>query len=85
MTTTSARSFCAATFRRGAACTSRTLYENPAATLDDVREAVTTLEDDARVTRRVFGGAHPATSSVEIALRESRATLRTRETPSGSA
>jgi tetratricopeptide (TPR) repeat protein len=64
----------------------RTLYENPAATLDDVREAVTTLEDDARVTRRVFGGAHPATSSVEIALRESRAALRARDpAPPGSA
>ena len=63
-----------------------TLYKDPAATLDDVREAVTTLEDDARVTRRVFGGAHPATTSVEVALRESRAALSARDTaPSRSA
>ena len=70
------------TFRRGAACTSRTLYENPAATLDDVREAVTTLEDDARVTRRVFGGTHPLTDEVGGVLLRARAILDAREMPS---
>ena len=32
------------------------------ATLDDLREAVTTLEDTQRYARRVFGGAHPIDS-----------------------
>ena len=49
------------------------------ATLDDLREAVTTLEDAGRIARRVFGGAHPTTRRIEAALRESRASLRTRE------
>ena len=56
-------------------------YEDPAATLDDLREAVTTLEDTVRIARRVLGGAHPITSSIEAALRQSRAVLRARETP----
>ena len=34
------------------------LYENPAATLADLREAVTTLEEIEPIARRVFGGAH---------------------------
>ena len=72
MTTTSARSFCAATFRRGAAC---------ASTLDDLREAVTKLEDVERTARQVFGGAHPFRTEIEKSLRESRAVLRARETP----
>ena len=55
------------------------------ATLDDLREAVTTLEDTVRIARRVLGGAHPLTSSIERSLRRSRAVLRARETPSGNA
>ena len=51
------------------------------ATLDDIREAVATLEDTARSARRVLGGAHPLTGDIEAALREARATLRARETP----
>ena len=35
------------------------LYEDADATLDDLREAVTTFEDVARISRRVLGGAHP--------------------------
>ena len=58
-----------------------TLYLDPAATLDDLREAVTTLEDVERTARRVFGGAHPFTASVEVKLRAARAALRARETP----
>ena len=57
------------------------LYEEPAATLDDLREAVTTLEDSERTARRVFGGAHPLTTAIEGALRIARAALRARETP----
>ena len=52
------------------------------ATLDDLREAVTTLEDAGRIARRVFGGMHPLTSDVEKYLQEARAFLRVRETQS---
>ena len=60
------------------------LYVDPDATLDDVREAVTALEDVERIARRVFGGAHPLVKSIELELRISRARLRARETPAGS-
>ena len=56
-----------------------TLYSDPAATLDDLREAVTTLEDLERTARRVSGGAHPLTKNVEGSLRKARAALRARE------
>ena len=59
-----------------------TLHEDPSATLDDLRKAVMTLEDADRTARRVFGGSNPVTTSVEHALRNARATLRARETPS---
>ena len=49
------------------------------ATLDDLREAVTTLEETERTARRVFGGAHPLTTGIEGDLRNSRAALRARE------
>ena len=58
------------------------LYEDPCATLDDLREAVAMVEHTARIGRRVFGGAHPLTGVLEYALRESRAALSSRETPS---
>ena len=45
-------------------------------TLDDLREAVTTLEETARTARRVLGGTHPLTSAIEDDLLESRAALR---------
>jgi hypothetical protein len=57
------------------------LWRDPAATLDDLREAVTTLEDVARTARRVLGGAHPITAGVGRELLKARATLRARETP----
>ena len=47
------------------------LYEDPEATLDDLREAVTTLEEVERIARRVLGGAHPLTVDIEGELRES--------------
>ena len=61
------------------------LYDDPAATLADLREAVTTLEETAPIARRVLGGAHPVTTWIEATLRDARAALRARETPSGSA
>ena len=57
------------------------LYEDPGATLDDLRESVTTLEDTAPIARRVLGGAHPLTKEIEHYMQESRAALRARETP----
>ena len=55
-----------------------TLYLDPAATLDDLREAVTTLEDLERTARRVFGGAHPTTAGMELHLQDARVALRAR-------
>ena len=53
----------------------QTLYKDPSATLDDLREAVTKLEETARTARRVLGSAHPTTASVEGHLRQARAAL----------
>ena len=58
------------------------LYEDPEATLDDVHEAVTTLEETTRIARRVYGGVHPLTESMEVELLAARDALRARETPS---
>ena len=63
-------------------CYARALYEDPAATLDDLREAVTTLEEIERIARRVLGGSHPDTGKIEWFLRTARANLRARETQS---
>ena len=60
------------------------LFEDDGATLDDLREAVTTLEDAERIVRRVFGGAHPLTTGIEYGLRDARAALHARETPPSS-
>jgi hypothetical protein len=57
----------------------KALYRDPDASLDDLREAVTTLEETERTARRVLGGTHPTTGRTEVALRESRAALRARE------
>ena len=57
------------------------LCNDPSATLDDVREAVTTLEDADRIGRRVFGVSHPTTAGIEDDLQNTRAALRARETP----
>ena len=55
------------------------LYENPSATLDDLREAVATFEELEQTTRRVLGGAHPTTKEIEGLLQHARATLAARE------
>ena len=59
----------------------RALCNDPDATLDDVREAVATLEDADQIARRVLGGAHPLATGIETSLREARAALRAHETP----
>ena len=58
------------------------LCDDTGATLDDLSEAVTTLEDTERIMRRVLGGAHPDAVGIEKALRGARAALRAGETPS---
>ena len=55
------------------------LYRAAGATLDELHEAVTSLEDAGRIARRVLGGAHPDVARIEGALREARAALRARE------
>ena len=62
-------------------CVAEALYKDDDATLDDLREAVTTLEDTDRIAQRVLGGAHPFTEGVVRSLRIARAALRARETP----
>ena len=59
----------------------RALFHDAAATHDDLREAVTTCEDTARIARRVLGGAHPLTQGTEVELQNAQAVLRARETP----
>ena len=48
--------------------------EDDAATLDNLHEAVATLEDTERI-------AHPTTKGIENELRAARAALSARETP----
>ena len=69
----------------GRRANAESLYRDDGATLDDIREAVTTLAETERTARRVLGGAHPITRGIEVALRDVRAALHARETPSGSA
>ena len=52
------------------------LYRDPDATLDDLRKALTTLEDSERISRRVFGGAYPLTEGIGKSLQNARATLQ---------
>ena len=54
------------------------LYMDTSATPDDLREAVTKLEDTARTAQRVFGRAHPMVVELERSLRGSREALSAR-------
>ena len=61
-----------------------TLYNNVNAgasrrPLDDLREAVTTLEEIEPIGRRVFGGAHPFVIDIDHALEQSRAVAAVHE------
>jgi hypothetical protein len=58
----------------------RALYMDPAATLNDLREAVTTSEEIEGIARHVLGGAHLLTTLIEKSLQNARAALRARET-----
>ena len=55
------------------------LFKGPSATLDDVRKAVTTLEETEQTARRMFGGAHPFTKGIGDYLKNARRALRARE------
>ncbi|CAH0376648.1 unnamed protein product, partial [Pelagomonas calceolata] len=55
------------------------IYCDASATLDDLREAVTTLAETERTARRVLGGAHPDTMGIEYDLRKARAVRDARE------
>jgi len=61
-----------------------TLYKDPEATLDDLREAASTLSETAPTARRVLGGSHPTTAGLERVLEDARAALRAREAPPSS-
>ena len=54
----------------------KALYMDDAATLEDIREAVTTLEEIKPIAQRVLGGAYPTTTGIENNLRKARAKLR---------
>ena len=55
------------------------LYRDTRATLDNLREALNTLEETTRSARRVLGSAHPTTLQMELSLRNAREVLRARE------
>ena len=57
----------------------KALWNDDDAALDDLHKAATTLEDTARIARRVLGGTHPHTAGIEDALRDARTVLRTHE------
>ena len=57
----------------------QSLYMDDRAPLDNLREAVTTLEETERIARRVLGGARPLTLAIEANAREARDRLVARE------
>ena len=57
----------------------QSLYEGPGATLEDLREAVTTLEETSRTARRILGSEHPTTKTIEWHFKKAQAALRARE------
>ena len=54
------------------------LYIDVGATLSNLREAVTTLEDTERTARHVLGNSHPTVEAVGMHLQNERASLCTR-------
>ena len=57
----------------------KALYKADDATLDDLREAVTTLETTTRIMQRDLGGAHPHVAGIERTLKAAQAALGARE------
>jgi hypothetical protein len=60
-------------------CYAMAVYTDDGATLDDLSEAMTTLEETERTGRCVFGASHPLVTGIEEKLRHARAVLRARE------
>ena len=56
----------------------QTLYKDDAVTLDDLREAVSTLEEIEPTARRILGPANPTAVGFEISLRDARKLLSAR-------
>ena len=57
----------------------KVLYKADDATLDDLREAIKTLEDVEPTARRTLGGTHSYVAGIKGDLDASRARLRARE------
>ena len=57
----------------------RALHEDDGATLDDLRKAVTTLEETAPIARRVLGSSHLLALSIENYRQDVHETLRARK------
>ena len=57
------------------------LYKDANATLDDLREAVNTLEELERTARRVLGDVHPITEGMEDELQDAQDALYARGLP----
>ena len=60
------------------------LYGDDGATLDDLRESVTTFEEIERIAHRALGSAHPLTKTFGRQLQKARAALRAREETGGA-
>ena len=59
-------------------CYATALYKDPAATEDDLREAVAMFEDADPIARRVLGSSNPVANAIECSLRNARAALAAR-------
>ena len=62
-------------------CHASALYQRDGATLDEIREAVNTIEEIEPTARRVLGGTHQTAAGLARSLQESRAALVAREEP----
>ena len=59
----------------------KAFYRDTGATHDDLREAVTTLEELETTARRVLGGSYPTTVTIKASLQDAREALRARDAP----
>ena len=57
----------------------KTFFHNPGATIDEIREAVNTLEEIEPIARRALGIAHPIAVNIQGELQKARGLLRARE------
>ena len=57
------------------------LYDDPNATLGDLRESVERFEKTERMAQRALGSAHPEVVNARKTLQSARAVLAARETP----